>query len=623
MEKLVSLFHPEIEGGKTTSDITRIPEIVKAHPEGCFRSTYFHDSTGKELCGPLALIFSLKKARDLLLEDCDYQGLELQIETAGRKLPQLPVASELKRLLDSPDTLIHINGNVFKPGTEVYGFQQVYDDSVRCIEALKKLGFTQETMAIYATPEEICVEVHGGAIGLEGNEGLPGLYHRLLCHVAAIKNNGGKLQKTGIKTILLQSNQPDSQILIPGCNHPALHRPKVGVGPSHFAYGIAAFSDFCGKKRTLNECLQETFAWVKFMQAELPAVPGLKEKIEKLPEMPFPGGRTPGKLSATSATHAHSGRFQPLKTEFAENSSGFKALPAVCATISAGLDKSLGGGWANGGLHIIVGPRETGKCAFLMQHALQHEAKIPVLYLSFEHNLREFVTRAATSTAGINLGDLLGQMGVGGSNGENARNIFGNALDHLQGRISQNLFFSGVEANRAGIDPREIQQLANMMPGDGEKLVLVDSVCESDFGEDFDSQMRQLREIATASRLTIIMSVHYQMICDKRPHFIEERDLELLQKFQRYSDSVLVMLSEKVNLRRFVAMVKGQIDAQLVGSLEQKALQMAGNKRFKTDTFTLMRLIHTRHGRRDLLLFLYQPDTGRFFELASLPMARA
>lgn len=623
MEKLVSLFHPDIEGGKTTSGITRVPEIIKAHPEGCFRSTFFHDSTGQEFYGSLPLVFAIRKARDILLEGCDYHGLELQLETAGRKLPQLPVAGELNRLLDSADTLIHINGNVFKPSTEVYGFQQVYDDSVHCIEALKKLGFTQETMAIYATPEEICVEIHGGAIGLTNDKSLPGLYHRLLCHIAGVKSTGSRLQKTDIKTVLLQSCHPESQILVPGCNHPALHRPKVGVGPSHFAYGIAAFSDFCGKKRTLNECLQETFAWVKFIESELPAIPGLKEKIEKLPEMPFSGGSQSGKASTVGSNSSYSGRFQPLKAEFADNAATFKAQPATLGTISAGLDRSLGGGWVSAGLHLAVGPREAGKSAFLIQHALQHEAKMPVLYLSFEHSLREFVTRASTSTVGINLSDLLGQMGASGSIGENARTVFANALNHLQGRLSGNIFFSGIEAGRTGLDPAEIQQLALMMPGDGEKLVLIDSVCESDFGGELDSRLRQLREIAFTGRLTIVMSIHYPMTCDKRPHFIEEHDLELLHKFQRYSDSLLVMLSEKVNLRRFVAMVKGQIDAQLVGSLEQKALQMAGNKRFKTDTFTLMRLIHTRTGRRELLLFLYQPDTGKFFELASLPMTKA
>jgi hypothetical protein len=83
------------------------------------------------------------------------------------------------------------------------------------------------------------------------------------------------------------------------------------------------------------------------------------------------------------------------------------------------------------------------------------------------------------------------------------------------------------------------------------------------------------------------------------------------------------MLSEKVNLRRFVAMLKGQIDAQVVSSLEQRALQLAGGKRFKTDTYSLLRLLHSRNGRRDTLLYLYQPDLVRLFELASIAMTRS
>ncbi len=623
MQKFVSLFHPDLDGGRTVSEVTRVPELVKAHPEGCCRSALFTGEDQKSLFGPLTLVFASRRARDLLLEGCDYQGLEMQIETAGRKLPQLPVASELERLLNAPDTLIHVNGNVFKPATEVFGFQQVYDDSVRCIESLKRLGFTQETMAIYATPEEISVEIHGGATGLEGCEDLVSAYYRIICHVAGIKDAGGKPTKTDVKTILLQTCQKDWPILLPGCNHPTLHRPRVGVGASHFAYGIAAFSDFCCKKRTLQECLQETFTWVKFIQAELPAVAGFKEKADKMPLLPFPGARQPGKHAPAGGTVAHSGRFQPLKTEFDESSARLRNLPPVCHSIAAGLDKSLGGGWSASGIHVIAGPRESGKSAFMMQQALLSEAKMPVLYISCEHSLREFVMRAATSAAGLNLGDLLGHMPISGAMGENARNSYAAAVEKLQNQITPNLFFSGVEANRHGIDPREIQQLAAMMPGDGEKLVLIESVCESDFADEFASRMRQLKDIATAGRLTIIMSVHYQISCDKRPHFIEEKDLELLEKFQRYSDSILVMLSEKVNLRRFVAMIKGQIDAQLVGSLEQKALQLAGNKRFKTDTYSLMRLIHTRTGRRDLLLFLYQPDSGRFFELAALALSRA
>lgn len=621
MQKFATLFHPELEGGKCLSDLTRVPEVVKAHPQGCFRSAFFKDENQKIESSPLTLVFAIRHARDLLLEGCDYHGMEIQLESAGQKLPQLPVAAELMRILNSPDTVIHINGNIFKPATEVFGFQQVYDDAVRCIEGLKKLGFTQETMAIYATPEEISVEVHGGAIGCEDEN--PGdLYYRLLCHLGGIKAIGNRPVKHEVKTLLLNSCQQNSQFLLPGSTHLTLHRPKVGVGPSHFAYGIAAFSDFCGKKRTLQECLQETFAWVKFMQAEFPPIPGLKARIESLPQLPVPGaaGQT-GSSSANTSIPSGAG-FQPLKNRIADNKNLFKSLPSLCNSLSTGLDKTLGGGWASGGIHLIAGPRESGKAAFLLQQAMLTEKKIPVLVISREHTLREFLLRAVALNSGLNHTEVLGQMPMNGSVGENARNNCTAGLEKLLNDISPNLYFSGVETGHDGFDPNEFRQLAAMIPGSGEKLVIVDSLCESDFGGEFSQKLRQLREIATTARITFLISCHYQIACDKRPHFIEDTDIEILEKFQRYTDSVLIMETERNNLRRFVAMIKGQIDAQLVSSLEQKALQTSNNKRYKTDTYSLMRLIHTRNGRRDLVLFLYQPEIMKFFELASLAISR-
>lgn len=624
MQKFVTLFHPDLEGGKSVSDIGRVPEFVKAHQEGCFRSVFFNSEDQKSLYGPMVLVFAVRRARDLLLEGCEYQGLDIQIESGGRKLPQLPVTSELEKLVNAPDTIIHVNGNIYKPMTEVYGFQQVYDDSVRCIEALKRHGFSQETMAIYATPEEITVEIHGGAIGIEGCEDPGSLYYRLLCQIAGIRDIGGKPAKTEVKTVILQACQKDWRVLLPGSTHPALHRPRVGVGASHFAYGIAAFSDYCGKKRTVQECLQETFSWVKFVLAELPPINGLREKIEKYPLLPWPGsGKVTRKSVAAAGSTAFSGRFQPLKAEIEEGGVRFKEMPPTYHSFSAGLDKSLGGGWTCGGVHVIAGPRESGKAAFLMQQALVSEKKQPVLYVSYEHSLREFIMRAAASASNINLGDQQGLLPIAGAAGDQARAGCAAAVDKLQTQISANLFFSGIEAARSCFEPAEIQQLAAMLPPDSHRLVLIESVSESVFAGEFAQRLHELREIAAAGRLTIIMTVHTPVVCGKRPHYIEEDDIMLLEKFQRFTDSLIVMFSEKVNLRRFVAMVKGQIDAQLVGNLEQKALQLAGGKRYKTDTFNLVRLVHTRTGRRDLLLFLYQPDLAKFFELAAINMSRA
>ena len=146
-------------------ELTRVPEILKEHTDSCFRSPFFSEDDKEKCFGPLTLTFAIRTAKDLLLEGCEYQGLDIKLETGGRVLPALPAFSEIQKLLEAPDTIVHVNGHIFKPNTEVFGFQQVYDDSVRCIEGLKKLGFNNEAMAIYATPEDITVEVNGSALG--------------------------------------------------------------------------------------------------------------------------------------------------------------------------------------------------------------------------------------------------------------------------------------------------------------------------------------------------------------------------------------------------------------------------------------------------------------------------
>ncbi|MBU1109149.1 MAG: DNA repair protein RadA [Candidatus Riflebacteria bacterium] len=625
MQQFVSLYQADMEGGESRSDLTRVPEFVKSCPDGAYRSLFFSSEEANVLYGPMVVAFSIRKARDLLFEGCDYAGIELQLEVGGRRLPQLPVMSELERLVAAEDCLILINGNPYKPATEVFGFQQVYDDSVKCIEALKRLGIPQETMAIYATPEEISLEIHPGVLGLEGCEDLDQVYYRLLGAIADIKDGDGRPLKSSIRTVIAQSCHKDYRVLLPGSNHPTLHRPRVSVGASHFAYGIAAFSDYCSKKRTPHESLQETLNWVKFVQTKLPPIPGLAEKIRQRPLPPWPGSDKKGARAAgsakSSAGKAFSGRFQPLKTEISESMVRLKEQPKTVPSISAGLDKALGGGWTSGALHLLVGSRETGKGSLLMQQALLAQKNMPVLYISYEHGLREFATRAAAVTGVINLPDMLAQMQVS-ANAEHARKAYGAALEKFADGISENLFFSGIDANRGEFSATDIQQLVAMLPGDSEKLVLVESVNDAVLAEDFAGNMRMLRDLASTGNTTVIMSVHAEVKCGKRPHFIEEDDMALLARYQRYCDSLLVMFSEKVNLRRFVAMLKGQIDAQLVGSLEQRALQLAGGKRFKTDSYSLLRLLHSRTGRRELLLYLYQPDLIRFFELAGVAMGR-
>lgn len=622
MQKFVNLYHHDAEGGVLNSELTRVPEFVKAHPEGAFRSILFSVENNQGAFGPMVFVFTVKRARDLLLEGCAYHELDIQIEVGGKRLPQLPAVAELSRLLSAENTLVYVNGSPFKPGTEVYNFQQVYEDSVKCIDALKRLGIAQETLSIFATPEEISIEVHPGPLGVEGAQETAELYYRLLCWVGEIKESSGKPLKSRIKTLDLNVFARDYRLLLPGSNHPTLHRPRVNVGASHFAYGIAAFSDYCSKKRTPQECLQETFNWVKFVQADLPPIPGLREKIMQMPLLPQPGAvGKGGKSVVASASATNSGHFQPLKVELESSAAIFSAPARTLPSITSGLDRALGGGWTAGGLHIIVGPRETGKAGFLLQQALISEARQPVLYVSCEHGLREFVLRASSCTAGINLSDTAAQLAIASSGGEHARKSLSAAISNLQGRLSERLHFTGCETQSSELDSEEIRQLAEMIAGSDEKLVLLESVDLHELSKDSGLFLRQLREIAGSSGLTIIISAHADLPAAKRPHFIEETDLQILEKLQRYCDSIVVMHSEKVNLRKFVAMVKGQIDAALVASLEQKALQMAG-KRLKTDSYCFFRLIHTRSGRREIMLNLYQPDLLKFFELASMPMQR-
>jgi archaellum biogenesis ATPase FlaH len=634
MTLFAQIFNSSFEEDFHIVELNQLPEELKKYPEGLYRAPFFLETDdaqafkslvkGQKIAhaGPLNLVFAVRRASDILLEGCNYQDLKIEIETGGRKLPQLPGTNELRRLLGQDDCLIHINDTPYKPASEVFGFQQVYDDSVSCIDELKKLGIPQEAMAIFATPEEIAIEIHPGITGFNGSENLSDLYYRLLCRVGGITDTNNKPTKNGIKTLVLQGCLPDYQSLIPGSTHPRLHRTKVGVGPSHFAYGVAAFSDFCAKKRSIQECLQETLNWLKFVNSELPPVEGLGEKISSLPEFPLPGIGKQKKGAAAAGSSGHSGRFIPLKEELAGADECYQLETPTINSISPGLDKCLGGGWVNPGVHLIVGPSGAGKASLLIQQALKSSSEASVLYVSYEHSLREFALRASLSGKKINMSDLLGMVGLKDQNGQGARKTMASAIEKFRADIGENFFFSGAETPRTELETDEIAELARMLPQSDKKLIILESVNSELLGGDASAKLQQLRQIAADEKLTILLALHHKMLCGKRPHFVEGEDLDLLEKYQRHSDSMLVCLSEKLNLRRFVAMVKGQIDAGLVGKLEQKALQLSGGKRLKSDTYSLLRLIHSRYGRRELLLFLYQPDFVKMHEIASITLNR-
>ncbi len=633
--KTLELFCQDSEEKLGSFDITKVPELLKEHTDSCFRSAFFSEE-GKANCyGPLTMTFAVRLAKDLLLEGCDYAGLEIKIESAGRTLPAIPAQNELLKLLEAPDTLINVNGKVFKPNTEVYGFQQVYDDAAKCMDKLKQMGFNNESMAIYATPDDITLEVNGSAIGLEGNMELASRYYKLICYLGEIKEVGGKPQKTSVKTVLLDTAMTSKQILIPGSVHPTLKRNKVGIGASHFSYGIAAFSDDCSKKHTIQECIQEALNWVKFNEKKLNPVAGIRELLDTLTTVVLPDkNKTAAAVSSSvnSATvlaalapvtaKSYVGVFQPLKAEIEAAAASFKGIATGITAFCPGLDKTLGHGWAHGGLHIILGGRENGKSTMLIQQAVLSENKMPVLYISFEQTLKSFVVNAASLIGGINKSEMFAGLSGAAANSNQVKLALGAAVDKLQTKLSQNLFFSGVEAGRTKFDADEIIQLAAMLPDAPSKLIIIESVCEDDFNGDINAQLQKLKAVAMAGNVTVIMSIHTNAPVSKRPNVIEEADIDYLDKYQRFSDTIINLATEKTNMRRFVALIKGQIDPALVANLEQKAMQLCGGKKLKTDTYSLARVIHNRNGRRDMLLFLYQPDMGRFFDLASVGLSR-
>jgi hypothetical protein len=632
--KTLKLFIQSAEEQTENCELARIPEILKEHDESCFRSSFFSEEGKNDCFGPLTLTFAVRTAKDLLLEGCEYQGLEIKLETAGKLLPAIPAHAELQKLLEASDTIVHVNGHIYKPNTEVFGFQQVYDDSVKCIDGLKKLGFNNESMAIYATPDDITVEVSPFAVGLEGNSELSSRYYKLLCHLADVKDVGGKPQKTDVKTILLNSVLPEGKVLLPGSPHPTMRRVKVGVGASHFAYGIAAFSDTCGKKRSKDECIQEALNWLKFIDKELPAVKGIRELLDTLPNVALPGKSNKGQMVQTASTPASAasnasapasaktfiGVFQSLKAELEDAKNDFKDIPQGITAFSTGLDKILGRGWSVGGLHLIVGGREQGKASFLLQQAILSENKIPVLYISYEQNLRNFVMSAACLIGGINKSEMIA--GLVGPNANQVKAALAATVDKLQAKLSQNLYFSGNEAGRVKFDADDILQLADMLPEAPSKMIVIESVSEDDLGDNAPEQLQKLKAAAASNNYSILMSIHTKNSQVKRPNVIEECDIDYLNRYQRFSDTIICLETEKTNLRKFVALVKGQVDAALVANLEQKALQLCGGKRLKTDSYCFSRIIHNRNGKRDMILFLYQPDMGRFFELATVPLSR-
>ena len=76
--KTLKLYIHSAEEQTENCELARIPEILKEHEESCFRSSFFSDDAKKDCFGPLTLTFAVRTAKDLLLEGCEYQGLEIK-----------------------------------------------------------------------------------------------------------------------------------------------------------------------------------------------------------------------------------------------------------------------------------------------------------------------------------------------------------------------------------------------------------------------------------------------------------------------------------------------------------------------------------------------------------------
>lgn len=633
MSPQVLVSWPGQEHSRETHPLRSLPELLKAHPAGLFRAPYFipdgtdeagaqtgFDAGSLPLEGPFLISHSIRRAADLLLEDCSYEGLTFGLEVDGKRLPELPSHAELQSLLERENTLVIVDQRSFRPGADVFGFDQVYNDAVKFIDGLKTLGITADAMAIYATPDEIAIEVHPGVFGSAGDPSLARRHALVLMHLAGIRRNRGRLQKTWNRTVRLETTSLRGAVLVPGTNHPTLHRPKVGVGPSHFAYGPAAFSDFCGKKRPIDDCLKELRVWLKFLETPrdpLPAIASLVERLEG--EIPVESEAHP---TATPPGRENTGGgLVPLAQDL-RRPEAHLLVPGTLPTPWSEMNKALAGGFAPRGLHLITGNREEGKASFLLSLALAAAAKRTVLFLSREQTLPEITGRLLAHLRKTPATDWAPRTMVPGVEGEATRKKVQDAIGDLARSISPNLYFRGSDSSLRLFDLDELGELVKMLPGGSANepvVVLFEGFHPAEATPDF---IRRLRTASVSRNWTTIFGLHTALPPLARPQFIEGSDLEVLAGYHGAADTILQLQSEKINLKKFLAMAQGKVDPALVEKLEAKFTQSAGGDRRRQDTFTLARLLHSRWGNRSAILYLFQREYGLFWEGPAMPLGR-
>lgn len=632
------------ESGKKPEvyELKTLPDLLKVHPEGLSRSPFWFEEDEKSkieldmksgilpLGGPLLVTHAVRRAADLLLDECACEGMTIQLEAAGKRLPELPARAELESLLHDERTLIVVDDKPYKPASEVLGFQTVYDDTVRFIDEMKKLGIPQDAMAIMATPEEISIEIHPGVFGVGFDQTLPCWYRQFLLTFGGIRSGDGRLVRTTDRTLLLSTCACDVPVLLPGAIHPGLHRPKVGVGPSHFAYGIAAFSDFCGKKRSLDECVREVKTWLKFIESKPAVVPGARDALATARAVEacgisggsgFAAGFETGLGVSSTGAGNRPAVFRSFKIEASEMAGAAVAAEAMLATPWAELNRRLGGGWQPNRLHLVVGAREEGKAAFLLQQALHFSSKYGVLYISTEHSAAELMTRVTSWLGRVAAAELVAGASRQGPEGDTARQKLKSLYEAVANAVRDSLYLRGSDSAIPSHDADALSELMKMIPAGAGRILFLESLA-SEAGERLERFLEDLRRRAAVQKFTVVASMHVPSVQTPRPHFIDGPDIDLLSRWQAISDSLTQFASERVNLRKFLAMSQGKVDPAVAESLEKRLYQAAAGVRHGNDTYCLARLLHARVGTRSALLFLYQRDLMRLWDGPSMPLGR-
>jgi len=632
MSKYCMVTYPGQEKGPEIIQLKSVPDFLKAHPEGLYRSAFFINNDKIDevmtlasqgnlpLSGPLIVIHAIRRAGDMILEECGYEGITIQLEVEGKRLPELPSKAELETRLKDDKTLVVIDGKAFKPSSEVFSFQNVYDDTVKFIDGMKKIGITQESMSIYATAEEISIEVHPGIFGHVDDPKLGAIFHALLCKFGAVKKTDRRITKTTDKTIILKTASFVFPILIPGSVHPALHRPKVGVGPSHFAYGTAAFSDYCGKKRSLDDCLKEAKAWLKFLEAPLAPIEKVKEALAAL-VVAEPTPTAPAHQEPQTPEVSDKGGFKAFKTKMMEEINVLIKPSRLFPSPWPELNKSLGGGFSAGGIHLIGAAREEGKASFLMNLALPLAAKAGVLYVSREHAFHEFVMKIASFGGKTPLADLKSKTTMQLPDSEAAKQKLKQALDSTAAGLPDTFYFRGVDSAFDPLNAEEIAEMVKMMLSGQNKILFLEGFRMEDFVQ-VPNFLEILKAKAAAFDFTVFISIHTPYAASPRPHLIEGPDLDFLNRWQHLTETIMTLNTEKINLKKFLAMSQGKVEPAMAEKLESRFNQAIGGPKLKSDTFTLARVLHCRNGLRTAILFLFQREIYRFFEGPCMGLGR-